>query len=109
MIPSVKNDLLYFKNYQRGMRHPFVFYADFECFTEKVGPKDADDQQEAVVNTARYQKHVPSGFCFYLVCPDDGRFDKVKKLVTYTGVDAAEVFIKETGRKGETSLRDHKV
>ena len=27
---------LNFKNFNRSMRVPFVVYADFECFTEKI-------------------------------------------------------------------------
>ena len=72
-----------------------MIYADFECYTGKVDPKDDEDDS----NTTRYQKHVPSGFCFYLKCPDDERFSKVKKLVKYTGENVAETFIKKLEEK----------
>ena len=39
------------------------------------------------------------GFAFTLKCPDDERFSKVKKLIKYTGEDAAEVLFKKLEEK----------
>ena len=56
------NTFLYFKNYYKQLPIPFVVYADFECFTKPMNscipnPKDSYNYN--------YQKHEPSGFCFY--------------------------------------------
>ena len=56
------NTMLYFKNYHKQLPVPFVVYADFECFTKPMNsccpnPKDSYNYN--------YQKHEPSGFCFY--------------------------------------------
>ena len=57
-----KNTMLHFKNYYKQLPVPFVVYADFECFTKPMksccpNPKDSYNYN--------YQKHEPSGFCFY--------------------------------------------
>ena len=56
------NMFLHFKNYYKQLPVPFVVYADFECFTKPMSsccpnPKDSYNYN--------YQKHEPSGFCFY--------------------------------------------
>ena len=56
------NKFLHFKNYYKQLPVPFVVYADFECFTKPMNsccpnPKDSYNYN--------YQKHEPSGFCFY--------------------------------------------
>ena len=58
-----KGTKLYFKNYYKQFTFPFVAYADFECFTYSVSnccpnPKNSYNFS--------YQKHEPSGFCFYV-------------------------------------------
>ena len=30
------DDMVYFKNYQKGLKAPFIIYADFEAITEKI-------------------------------------------------------------------------
>ena len=30
------DDMVYFKNYQKGLEAPFVIYADFEAITKKI-------------------------------------------------------------------------
>ena len=57
-----------FKNYYRKQRVPFVVYADFECFTEKIDTCQPDDGKSF---TNRYQKHRPSGFSYLIKCFDD--------------------------------------
>ena len=39
------DDMIYFKNYHKGLAAPFVIYADFEAITEKVyGCKPNNDK-----------------------------------------------------------------
>ena len=54
---------IYFKNYKKKFSLPFVIYADFECFTKPVLHCAPDPSKSYDVD---YQKHEPSGFCFYL-------------------------------------------
>ena len=54
---------IYFKNYKKKFPLPFVIYADFECFTKLVLHCAPDPSKSYDVD---YQKHEPSGFCFYL-------------------------------------------
>ena len=54
---------IYFKNYKKKFPLPFVIYADFECFTKPVLHCAPDPSKSYDVD---YQKHEPSGFCFYL-------------------------------------------
>ena len=70
---------LYFKNHYRKQRVPFVVYADFECFTEKIDTCEPNDTKSF---TNRYQKHKPSGFCYLIKCFDDNLLSP--KLVQYT-------------------------
>ena len=70
---------IHFKNHYRKQRVPFVVYADFECFTEKIDTCQPNDGKSF---TNRYQKHKPSGFSYLIKCFDDNLFSP--KLVKYT-------------------------
>ena len=70
---------IYFKNHYKKQRVPFVVYADFECFTEKIDTCQPDDGKSF---TNRYQKHKPSGFCYLIKCSYGNLFSP--KLVKYT-------------------------
>ena len=70
---------IHFKNHYRKQRVPFVVYADFECFTEKI---DTCQPKDTKSFTNRYQKHKPSGFSYLIKCFDDDLFSP--KLVQYT-------------------------
>ena len=58
-----------FNHFHKKMRVPFVVYADFECFTEKI---DTCQPEEGKSFTNQYQKHSPSGFSYLIKCFDDG-------------------------------------
>ena len=76
---------LNFKNFNRSMRVPFVIYADFECFTEKIQTCFPNEGRSF---TNQYQHHKPSGFCYLIKCFDD---ELIKpKLVQYTAESANE-------------------
>ena len=68
-----------FNHFHKKMRVPFVVYADFECFTEKIDTCQPNDNKSF---TNRYQKHKPSGFSYLIKCFDDNLFSP--KLVKYT-------------------------
>ena len=70
---------IYFKNHYRKQRVPFVVYADFECFTQKIDTCQPNDGKSF---TNRYQKHKPSGFSYLIKCFDDNLLSP--KLVQYT-------------------------
>ena len=57
------NTMLYFKNYHKQLPIPFVVYADFECFTKPMNTCSPNPKDSYNYN---YQKHEPSGFCFYV-------------------------------------------
>ena len=76
---------LKFKNFNRSMRVPFVIYADFECFTEKIKTYYPDESRSF---TNQYQHHKPSGFCYLIKCFDDELMNP--KLVQYTAESSDE-------------------
>ena len=53
---------LHFKNYYKQLPIPFVVYADFECITTTMSSCCPNPEGSYNYN---YQKHEPSGFCFY--------------------------------------------
>ena len=86
-----KGTFIEFAKFGKKLKVPFVIYADFESYTEKVNPDadaGADDDQKSY--TKKYQKHTPSGFCYYIVY----RGGVYKKPVVYTGENVAEEFCK---------------
>ena len=58
-----QNTMLGFKNYHKQLPIPFVVYADFECFTKPINTCSPNPEKSYNYN---YQKHEPSGFCFYI-------------------------------------------
>ena len=68
-----------FNHFHKKMRVPFVVYADFESFTEKI---DTCQPKDSKSFTNRYQKHKPSGFSYLIKCFDDNLLSP--KLVQYT-------------------------
>ena len=58
-----RNTMLSFNNYHKQLPIPFVVYADFECFTKPMNTCSPNPEKSYTYN---YQKHEPSGFCFYI-------------------------------------------
>ena len=52
-----------FKNFFKQMREPFVVEADFESLTKNLDTNKPNPEQSY---TKKYQKHTPSGFCYYI-------------------------------------------
>ena len=73
-----ENTMLEFQNYHKQLPIPFVVYADFECFTKPMNTCSPNPKESYNYN---YQKHEPSGFCFYI----KGIVPGIKiKPITYT-------------------------
>ena len=80
--------MLKFINYHRGEKVTFIIYADFECNIKPIQLCNPDYKSSY---TKQYQKHEPSSFCYYIKCFDDEIYQP--KLISYTGVDAAQKFV----------------
>ena len=87
-----KGTTLKFKNFYRSMRVPFVVYADFESFTEKINTSQPNPETSY---TNQYQKHTPSGFCYYIRCFDDEIFSQESVIYTKQreDEDVAQLFV----------------
>ncbi len=78
----------YFKNHFRSQSVPFVVYADSECFTRFCQPATPQ-------NTTKYQKHEPSGFCYYIKCFDDSVYTQAPVIYTKKSEeeDLSQIFV----------------
>ena len=85
-MPSGDDTTLFFKHEDHQLRVPFVIYADFECYTEKLAT--------CIPNTAsfthRYQQHTPSGYCYHVVSDHP---DYTSTPVVYRGPDVVDHFL----------------
>ena len=50
------------------MRVPFIVYADFKSFSPQLSTCQPNPDKSY---TNRYQKYIPSGFCYHIKCFDD--------------------------------------
>ena len=62
-----KNTILKFQNHHKKLPIPFTIYADFECFAIPVNSCQPNPDKSF---TQSYQKHEPSGYCFYVKALD---------------------------------------
>ena len=81
-----------FKHFFKQMRVPFVIYADFESFTERLHTSQPNPESSY---TKQYQKHIPSGFCYYIKCFDDSVYKREPVLYTKQSEDedVAQTFV----------------
>src|SRR6218665_1378313 len=84
--------ILSFKNYNRSLRVPFTVYADFESI---IKPIDTCQPNQNVSYTNKYQRHIPSSFCYYIKCFDDSVYshDPVSFTAERDEDDVAQKFI----------------
>ena len=91
-MPKKQHSILKFKNFEKEFYIPFVAYADFECFTK---PIDSFIPNKEKSYSTCYQKHEPSGFCFYI----KGVSGKGIKPILYTKKeeheDVAKIFVEK--------------
>ena len=67
------DDMVYFKNYQKGLAAPFIISADFEAITEKVYGCQPNNGK---LYTESYQKHKDCGYRYKVVCRYDDKYSK---------------------------------
>ncbi|XP_072046800.1 uncharacterized protein [Amphiura filiformis] len=86
-----KDSSQYFKHHFKSQNVPFVVYADFESFTTPI----QTCQPEVSQKTTKYQKHEPSGFCYYIKCFDDSVYtqEPVKITKESEDQDVAQIFV----------------
>ena len=87
-LPEEGENILEFTNYHKGLKVPFVIYADFESITQ---PIDRAQMDETRSYTDHYQLHAPCGYAYKVVCIDD---EYTKDTVVYRGQDCVENFLK---------------
>ena len=91
-LPNEENNTLSFNNYNKSMRVQFVVYADFEAFTQKLDDDKPRDNNSSY--TAQYEKHSPSGFCYYIKCSFDESYDqKVMYTKRSEDEDVSQIFV----------------
>ena len=88
-----EGSILKFNKFFRKMRVPFAVYADFECFTKKLDTMQPNPKQ---TYTKQFQKHTPSGFCYYIVCFDYDIYMHDPVIYTKQSEDenVAQIFVK---------------
>ena len=89
------NTMLYFKNYYKQLPIPFVVYADFECFTKPMNTCSPNPKESYNYN---YQKHEPTGFCFYIKGVVDTIFEPITYTKTKDSDDVAKIFVEKLAK-----------
>ena len=74
-IISIINIIIIIIIISRQIPVPFKIYADFECIVKETKSCKCDNNDEDRSCTKKYQKHIPFGFGYKVVCVDD-RFSK---------------------------------
>ena len=90
------DDMVYFKNYHKGLAAPFAIYAYFEAFNEKVhGCQPNNDKSY----TESYQKHKVCGYGYNVVCCYDNKYSKPVQI--YRGENAVHKFMEKMFKEVE--------
>ena len=82
VFPNKGEEFLKFDEFEKGMKMPFVIYADFECINKSVKSKENNNK------TKKKSIHKVSGYCFTVVSP----YYK-SRMFSYRGKDAAIKFL----------------
>ena len=91
-----QNTMLGFKNYHKQLPIPFVVYADFECFTKPMNTCSPNPEKSYTYN---YQKHEPSGFCFYIKGIVPGiKFEPIIYTKTKSTDDISKIFVSKLAK-----------
>ena len=85
-----RNTMLHFKHYYNQLPIPFVVYADFECFTKPMNTCCPNPEDSYNYN---YQKHEPSGFCFYIKGIVPNTFEPITYTKTNKDDNVPEIFV----------------
>ena len=91
-----KDSFIKFKNIEKQITHPAVFYADFECFLKPAEEEIQEGEKTTILN-----EHIPSGFCLKLVCKEgiDYPQDPIVFSATSPDIDVAQVFVEIVERE----------
>ena len=91
-----RNTMLCFNNYHKQLPIPFVVYADFECFTKPMNTCSPNPEKPYTYN---YQKHEPSGFCFYIKGIVPGiTFEPIIYTKTKDSDDISKIFVSKLAK-----------
>ena len=90
-----RNTMLHFKNYYKQLPIPFVVYADFECFTKPMNTCCPNPEDSYTYN---YQKHEPSGFCFYIKGIVPNTFEPISYTKTNNDDNVPEIFVSKLAK-----------
>ena len=91
-----RNTMLNFKHYYKQLPIPFVVYADFECFTKPMNTCCPNPEDSYTYN---YQKHEPSGFCFYIKGIVPGiTFEPITYTKTNNDDNVPEIFVSKLAK-----------
>ena len=91
-----QNTMLCFNNYHKKFPIPFVVYADFEFFTKPINTCSPNPEKSYNYN---YQKHEPSGFCFYIKGIVPGiKFEPVIYTKTKSTDDISKIFVSKLAK-----------
>ena len=83
---------LHFKNYYKQLPIPFVVYSDFECITKTMSSCCPNPEDSYSYN---YQKHEPSGFCFYAKGISGKRIKPIIYTKSSEDEDVSKIFIEK--------------
>ena len=67
-LPEPENSTLEFTNHHKGLKVPFVIYAEFESITQPIEQAQGDPTQSY---TDGYQLHIPCSCAYKVVCIDE--------------------------------------
>ena len=87
------DDMVYFKNYQKGLAAPFVIYADFETIAEKVDGCQPNNDKSY---TELYQR---LWIWMKVVCHDDDKYSKPVQI--YKGENAVHKLMEKMLKEAE--------
>ena len=78
------------KNHNRMIKVPFVVYADFESIVKPINSREPSDEKSF---TNQYQKHVPCGFSYKIVCFDDKNWSQDPAYRSESEEDIGQIFV----------------
>ena len=87
---------VFFKNYFKMIKSPFVIYCDFESILEPIDVVKLDEKTTSY--TTGYQNHLMSSYAYKVVCQLD-KYTKPIKL--YRGENAAKHFLTKLLKENE--------
>ena len=88
-MPTKDNNAIKYNQGEKSIKLPFIFYADLECFLEKMSTCYNNPEKSS---TTKINKHTPSSYSLFTYCS----FDETKnKLDSYRGEDCMKKFCKD--------------